>query len=87
MNVDYIGIQSTKTMISKEQITELALFAQHNEINILFYEGYQRDFTNSIKRYIIDEDISFSILNPVEHERIRKIVDKNKEGDDDLSIR
>ena len=25
------------------------------------------------------EDISFSILNPTEHERIRKIVDKNKE--------
>lgn len=32
---------------------------------------------NQIKSEL--EDISFSILNPVEHERIRKIVDKNKE--------
>ena len=32
---------------------------------------------NQIKSEL--EDISFSILNPTEHERIRKIVDKNKE--------
>ena len=32
---------------------------------------------NQIKSEL--EDISFSILNPVEHERIRKIVDKNKD--------
>lgn len=32
---------------------------------------------NQIKSEL--EDLSFSILNPIEHERIRKIVDKNKE--------
>lgn len=32
---------------------------------------------NQIKSEL--EDISFSILNPIEHEKIRKIVDKNKE--------
>lgn len=47
---------NARCYLSDEQIIELSLFAQHNEVYILFYEGYQRDFTNFENRYIIDKD-------------------------------
>lgn len=56
LNKKLIILVNANSYLTECQIQELLLFSQHNEINILLYEGYQRYFTKSIKTYIIDSD-------------------------------
>ena len=56
LNKKLIILVNTNSYLTETQIQELCLFSQHNEINILLYESYQRYFTKKIKTYIIDTD-------------------------------
>lgn len=56
LNKKLIVLVNANCYLTESQIQELCLFSQHNEINILLYEGYQRYFTKNIRTYIIDND-------------------------------
>ena len=49
-------IVNVRSFFTEEQLSELFAFTIYNEIGLLLIESFQKDFTNSTKKYIIDKD-------------------------------
>lgn len=47
---------NVRSFFTEEQLNELFSFTIYNEIGLLLVESFQRDFTNSTQKYIIDKD-------------------------------
>lgn len=51
-----IILVNIRSFLTEQEMNDILLFVKHNEINLLLIECYQRDFTNSTNKYIIDRD-------------------------------
>lgn len=51
-----IILVNARSYFTEKQLSELFLYTIYNEIRLLLIESFQRDFTNSTKKYIIDKD-------------------------------